>query len=475
MAELVTPDICVIGAGSGGLSVAAAAAAFGVSVVLIEKGEMGGDCLNFGCVPSKALLAAARQAQTLRQGAAFGIADVEPTVDFAAVARHVEATIAEIAPNDSAARFTALGVQVIRAEACFVDRRTVAAGDRLIRARRFVIATGSAPRIPPIPGLAQVAFLTNETIFALRKRPAHLLVIGAGPVGLELAQAFRRLGSEVTVIEAARPLATADPEAAAVVTGALAREGVRLLAPATVVEARKQGRSGVRLLVETAGREHRLDGSHLLVAAGRRPNVEGLGLDVAGIAYDEKGIAVGNRLRTTNRRVYAVGDVAGGPQFTHVAGYHASLVVRALLFRLPIRVDPTIIPRVTFTDPELAEIGSSEAEAEARGILAHVLRWPFSENDRARTERRTEGHIKVLADRRGRILGASIVGSGAGEMIGLWGLAIGQRLTLKDMAGWLPAYPTTGEIGRRAAIAYFAPMTLKASVRRLVRLLSRFG
>ena len=257
MAELVTPDICVIGAGSGGLSVAAAAAAFGVGVVLIEKGEMGGDCLNFGCVPSKALLAAARQAQTLRQGAAFGIADVEPTVDFAAVARHVEATIAEIAPNDSAARFTALGVQVMRAEACFVDRRTVAAGDRLIRARRFVIATGSAPRIPPIPGLAQVAFLTNETIFALRKRPAHLLVIGAGPVGLELAQAFRRLGSEVTVIEAARPLATADPEAAAVVTGALAREGVRLLAAATVVEARKQGRSGVRLLVETAGREHR--------------------------------------------------------------------------------------------------------------------------------------------------------------------------------------------------------------------------
>jgi pyruvate/2-oxoglutarate dehydrogenase complex dihydrolipoamide dehydrogenase (E3) component len=475
MPTLLTPDICVIGAGSGGLSVAAAAAAFGVPVVLVEKGRMGGDCLNYGCVPSKALIAAARHAQTMREGEAFGIGAVEPEVAFGRVMRHVHEVIAAIAPNDSVERFTALGVRVVQAEARFVDDRTVAAGDFEIRARRFVVATGSSPAVPPIHGLDRVDFLTNETVFDLKRLPSRLVVIGGGPIGLELAQVYGRLGSQVSVVEAMTPLGREDAEASAVVIAALRAEGVAILEKTRVSSVERHGRSGVRVYVEGADGTTSIDGTHLLVAAGRRANVEGLGLERAGIAHDARGIKVDDGLRSTNRRVYAIGDAAGRLQFTHVAGYHAGLVARSLLFRLPVREKPGIIPWVTFTDPELAQVGLGEEEARRRHGTIRVLRWPYSENDRAQAERRVSGFVKLVTTLRGRLLGATIVGAGAGEMINLYALAVSRRMGVRDLAGMVSPYPTMAEIGKRASIAYFSEATRKPWVRGLVRFLQRFG
>jgi len=475
MLERLAPDICVIGAGSGGLSVAAAAAAFGVPVVLIERGKMGGDCLNYGCVPSKSLLAAARHATTIARAADFGVASGPVKVDFAKVRDHVRGVIAAIAPNDSQERFTGLGVRVLDGTARFIDAATVAVGDAFeIKARRFVIATGSSPAIPPIPGLAETPHFTNETIFDLAECPSHLVVIGAGPIGLELAQAFRALGATVTVIEAATPLAKDDPECAAVVLDQLARDGVVIRAGAAV--RRVSGADGkVQVTIGGATGEETLAGSHLLVAAGRSPNVADLELDRAGIRFAPRGIVVDKRLRTTNKRVYAIGDVAGGLQFTHVANYHAGLVIRHALFRLPVRVNDEIIPWVTFTEPELAHVGLSEAEARRRDVRFRVLRWPYHENDRAQAERATAGHIKVITAPRGRILGATIVGRNAGELIATWALAINQRLNIRTFAGTVVAYPTLAEIGKRAAITHFTASLTRPMVRRIIAWLRRFG
>ncbi len=475
MTELLRPDICVIGAGSGGLSVAAAAAAFGVSVVLIEKGKMGGDCLNTGCVPSKSLIAAARHARAIANAGDFGISAPNPHVAFAEVHRHVHGVIAAIAPNDSKERFTGLGVRMIRGAARFKDRRTVLVGeDTQIRARRFVIATGSTPALPPIPGLETSPYLTNETIFDLVTRPDHLIVIGGGPIGLELAQAFRRLGSAVTVLEAAQPLAREDPECADVVLRQIAREGIDLRSGTTVLRV-ETADSKIRVVVGETNGEQAIEGSHLLVATGRRPTTDGLDLDAAGIIHDRGGIRVDQRLKTKNRRVYAIGDVAGGPQFTHVANYHAGLVIRNALFRLRVPVNNDLIPRVTFTHPELAQVGLTEAEAHERKLAAGVLRWPFHENDRARAERETLGHIKVVIDRGGKILGATIVGAGAGEMITTWTLAISQSLNIRAFTGIIIPYPTLAEIGKRAAITYFTPSLTSHWVRRIIALLRRLG
>jgi pyruvate/2-oxoglutarate dehydrogenase complex dihydrolipoamide dehydrogenase (E3) component len=472
MTEILTPDLCVIGAGSGGLSVAAASAAFGVPVVLIEQGKMGGDCLNYGCVPSKALLAAAKGAEAFRCAAPFGIAPQRPQIDFGKVHEHVRGVIAAIAPNDSVERFTGLGVRVIAGTARFKDRRTVAVGEFEIKARRFVVATGSAPAVPPIPGLDRVPYLTNETIFDLTECPPRLLVIGGGPIGLELAQAFRRLGAEVIVIEAQTPLAKDDPECSAIVLDALAQDGVEIR-PQTKVLGVEAG-SGVSLTIEGPGGRETIEGSHLLAAAGRRPNVEGLDLEAGGIRHDAHGIKVGGGLKTSNRRVYAIGDVVGGPQFTHVSNYHAGLIIRSALFRLPVRTRHDRTPWVTYTDPELAQVGPIEPEARKHGAI-RVLRWPYHENDRARAEREPRGHIKVVINPSGRILGATIVGAHAGELIAPWSLAVQRGLNIRAFAEVVLPYPTLGEIGKRAATAYFAPGAANPWVRRIIALLRRLG
>ena len=376
MADILKPDLCIIGGGSGGLTVAASARAFGASVVLIEKGEMGGDCLNFGCVPSKSLIAAARHAEAGRSGKAFGVGFSAPKVDFARVNAHIQGVIADIAPHDSVERFEALGVTVIKDHARFTDKRTVIAGDTTIRARRFVVATGARAAIPPIPGLDAVPYLTNETVFNLTSRPKHLVVVGAGPIGTELAQAYRRLGSGVTVVEMADALAREDPEMAEIVLRRVKADGVDVRARTAIVSVARRDDAIVVTIKPENGAEEEITGSHLLIAAGRAPNVEDMGLDQARIKTGKTGIKVNSRLRTSNRRVYAIGDVAGRLHFTHVAGYHGALVVRSTLFGLPAPVKPTIIPWATYTDPEIAHVGLTEAEASKRfGASFKVLEF----------------------------------------------------------------------------------------------------
>nr|WP_256515753.1 FAD-dependent oxidoreductase [Alsobacter ponti] len=472
----MTPDLCVIGGGAAGLSAAAGAAALGVPVVLIEKARMGGECLNVGCVPSKALLAAADAAQAARSIAPFGVAVSRPRVDGARVHGHVQRVIAAIAPNDSAARFGAMGVRVLAGEARFVDRRTVEAAGFSIRARRFVIATGSRPALPDVPGLAECPYLTNETVFDLDAIPARLLVLGGGASGLELAQAFRRLGSEVTVIEAGRALGRIDPEIAAHAVTALRRDGVTVLENARAVRA-EHWAGGIRVFV--AGEATAREGSHLLVAAGRTPVTDGLGLEPAGVACDGSGILVDAGLRTSNRRVFAIGDCVGGPhggdRFTHVANSHAGVVLRRALFRLPAKVERAETPTAVFTDPEIAMVGVQEAEARQAHRDIRILRWAFSENDRAQAERRTEGEIKIVTTARGKVLGAAIVGPHAGELVTPWTLAVRKGMSIAEFRDLTIPYPTYSEVSRRAALTFYADAARGPWVGRLLRMLRLFG
>lgn len=461
MSDLAT-DICIIGAGSGGLSVAAGAVQMGARVILIEGHKMGGDCLNYGCVPSKALLAQAKAAKA-RGGA-------KPQ-DFRAAMDHVNATIARIEPHDSVDRFEGLGVQVIQGYAQFTTPHTVNVNGTTIRARRFVIATGSSPLVPPIPGLDSVPFMTNETLFTQHDCPGHLLIIGAGPIGMEMAQAHRRLGARVTVIDGASALGREDPDAAETVVAQLRHEGVEIIEHAQVEKV--SGRVGA-IEVQVKGGTI-FAGTHLLVAVGRKPNLERLNLDAAGIAYDRNGIKVGADLRTKNRRVFAIGDVAGHGQFTHLAGYHAGLVIRSILFSLPVRARHDHIPRVTYTDPELAQIGLTEAQARQKyGGQLSVQRIGYDQIDRAQADGRTDGFIKLMVAR-GRPVGVTLAGAQAGELIGPFALAIANNLKLGAIAATVLPYPTLAEIGKRAAGAYFSPKLFdNPMIKRVVRMVQRW-
>ena len=472
--EQIKTDVCVIGAGSGGLSVAAGASQLGARVVLLERGEMGGDCLNYGCVPSKALIAAGRVAEAFRGSGQFGIIPVVPEIAYEKVHDHVNAVVAAIKPNDSVERFEGLGVNVIKAAGKFVGSREVAAGEVRISAKYFVVATGSCAVIPPIQGLADVPYLTNETIFNLRECPKHLIVVGGGPIGCELAQAYRRLGAKVTVVEMFRILSNDDPEAAEVVRRQFRREGVELCEGMRVSKVQS---AEIGVAIEVAGEtgQAMIMGSHILIAVGRKPNVDGLDLDVAGIAHSQEGINVDTRLRTTNKRVFAIGDVVGPFQFTHVAGYHAGIVIRNALFKLPAKADYRAVPRVTYTEPELANVGLTEAEAKRRlGKNIRILRWPFAENDRAQTERRLEGFVKVIVDRKGKIYGACVIGPHAGELILPWVLAVDKRLKIGAMASIVAPYPTLGEMSKRAAGSFYTASLFGERTKKLVRFLLRF-
>lgn len=432
----IKTDICVIGAGSGGLSVAAGAVQMGAKVVLLEGHKMGGDCLNYGCVPSKALLHAGHKG-----------------MGWTEAHDHVRATIATIEPHDSVERFEGLGVQVISEYGRFISRTEVQAGDTIIEARRFVISTGSSPFVPPIPGLDQVPHLTNEQIFELDHKPDHLLIIGAGPIGLEMAQAHRRLGCEVTVIEGANALGKDDPELAAQVLDALRAEGIKIEEEALAAEVR--GTAGA---IEVEVKDGRIfKGTHLLVAVGRKPNIDKLDLEKAGVETHRAGVTVDDGLRTSNRKVYAIGDVAGGLQFTHVAGYHAGIIIKSMLFGLPSKAKTHHIPWATYTSPEMAQVGLTEAEARNQhGDRLEVARFDFAGNDRALATQQAQGLIKLMVVK-GRPVGVSIVGPGAGEMITLWSLAMANNLKMSQIAGMIAPYPTMAEVSKRVAGAYFSP------------------
>ncbi|MCW3474824.1 dihydrolipoyl dehydrogenase family protein [Limobrevibacterium gyesilva] len=465
-------DLAVIGAGAAGLSVTAVAAQLGLRVALIERERMGGDCLNTGCVPSKALLAAAHAVQEAQAAGRFGLRIAEPVVDWDAVQAHVQGVIAGIAPMDSEARFTAIGATVLRGHARFTGPDVLAVDGRRLRARRIVVAAGSRAAVPAIPGLADVPHMTNADIFGLPERPAHLLILGGGPVGLEMAQAHAGLGCRVTVVEAERIAGRDDAELVDGLRTALQQQGIAILEGAQVIRV-----EAGPALVLAGGR--RVAGSHLLVAVGRRPNIEALGLDAGGVRAGPGGIATDAGLRSlTNRRVFAVGDIADpagiGPRaFTHVGSYHASIVIRRAVFRLPARVDYAALPRVIYTAPELAQVGLTEAEARAAGHAIRILRWPLSENDRAQAERRPEGLAKLVVTPKGRVLGAGLLGHHAGEMIGTWTLAIARKVPLSALAGMIVPYPTLAEAPKRAAGSFFAASLFAARTKRLVRLLAR--
>lgn len=473
MSTTLKADICIIGAGSGGLSVAAGAAQLGRKVVLVEKHLMGGDCLNFGCVPSKALIAAASHAHHIRRAPAFGVSAAEPAIDFPAVMKHVQDVIAAIEPNDSVERFEKLGVTVIKAHGRFVSPTEIEAGNQHIRASYFVVATGSTAFKPPIPGLETTPFFTNETIFANTTRPDHLVVIGGGPIGMELAQAHRRLGSKVTVIEARSIMPKDDAEAVAVVRESLVADGVTIL-ESTSVTAVAPSPNGVKVTVSAGGATRDIEGSHLLLAAGRTPNVDGLNLESANVRFTRRGIDVDSRLRSSNPRVYAIGDVAGGLQFTHVAGYHAGLIIRHLLFKAPVKVSYDAVPWCTYTDPELAHVGMTEQQAKEAKLPYRVSRWPLHDNDRAQAERETHGFAKVVIVK-GRPVGATIVGHKAGELILPWVMAISQKMKMSAIAGLVAAYPTMSEVSKRAAGAFFTPTLFSRGTRTVVNLLSLFN
>lgn len=467
----IKTDICIIGGGSAGLSIAAGAVQMGAKVVLLEGHKMGGDCLNFGCVPSKALIASAKQAYAMSHSAKYGVADVDATVDYAAAKDHVHDVIATIAPVDSVERFEGLGVQVIQEFGHFISETEVQAGDTVITARRFVIATGSGPLVPPIAGLDAVTHYTNENIFDLREKPKHLIIIGGGPIGIELAQAHRRLGCNVTVIEGAKAMGKDDPELAAIVLDSLREEGVNIVEDAT---AEKISSLGDTVTVHTPKGD--FTGSHLLVAVGRKVNIDKLDLDKAGVKHDRHGVTVGDDLRSvSNKKVYAAGDVAGGLQFTHVAGYHGGILVRTLLFGWPFKTRTDHLPWATYTDPELAQVGLTEAQATKKfGDKVEVVRAEMHHNDRLIAERKTKGLIKVMVVK-GRPVGASIVGHQAGELIGMWSMAIANNLKMSAISNTVLPYPTVNEVNKRAAGAYFTPRLFdNPMVKRIVGLVQRW-
>ena len=468
--ERIKTDVLVIGAGAGGLSVAAGAVQMGAKVVLLEGHRMGGDCLNFGCVPSKALIAAGKQAHAMRSSEKYGVTPVMPEVDYSAAKDHVHRVIGTIAPVDSQERFEGLGVHVIREYGRFISPTEVQAGETVITARRIVIATGSVPLVPPIPGVEDVAYYTNESIFDLREKPEHLLIIGGGPIGIEMAQAHIRLGSKVTVIEGLKALGRDDPEAAAIVLSKLRAEGIEIAESAMAKSISEKG--GV-ITVETSNGT--FTGSHLLMAVGRKVNMDRLDLDKGGIAHD-RAVKVGPDLRSvTNKRVYAIGDATGGLQFTHVAGYHAGVIIRSMLFGLPSKAKTAHIPWVTYTDPELAQVGLTEVEASTKhGAALTVARFDYRENDRAIAEGKTDGFIKVMVVK-GRPVGATIVGTQAGEIIGIWAMAIANGLKMSAVANTVLPYPTLSEISKRAAGAYFSPKLFdNPMVKRVVGFVQRY-
>ncbi|WOR15941.1 FAD-dependent oxidoreductase [Hyphomonas sp. FCG-A18] len=466
-------DLIVIGAGSAGLSAAAGAAMLGLNVILYEKAEMGGDCLNYGCVPSKALLTTAKYAQTARESAKFGVTSGEPVVDWEGVKAHVQKAIDTIAPVDSQERFEGLGVTVIREHAKFKDAKTIVSETTEATARRIIISTGSTAFIPPIPGLSETPFITNETVFSLPEQPKHLIILGGGPIGMEMAQAFNRLGTKVTVIEMGRAMGQADADHAKIAVDAIREEGVSVLEGHKAVQV--SGSEGaVTVETESEDGNQSVTGGHLLVAVGRRAVMDGLELEAGNVAYDRSGVQVSQKLRSvSNPRVWALGDVAGKGQFTHLAGWHASVFTRRAFFKQGSKADDLPLPAVTYVAPEVAQVGLTEAEArEQYGESVSVSTFPFHENDRAIAEGKTLGEAKLVI-RKGKILGASIVGEGAGDIIQLVGYGMSNKLGVQSLTNFISPYPTRAEIVKRAASAHFTPTVFGKASRTLVGLLQR--
>ena len=468
MSEILTPDLCIIGAGAGGLALAKGAAALGLKVVLVEKHRLGGQRLNTSCIPSKALIAAATAAHQMQRGAEFGISAVDQHVNYSVVRNHIASAMAQRAPYDAKARLTGLGVRVIEAAGRFINKDTCSAGTYLIKASKFVVATGSSPIIPVIPGLEMIRYLTTDTLFDEEIIPKHLAILGAGSRAIEIGQAYRRLGCEVTLIEQRQALGELDAELKDPALAACRREGV-VIRDASVITRLEPRGLGLRAFVEGPDGKSTLDASHLLLAVGRQPNVHNLGFDPAGVPIKDGRIEVDARLRTANKLIYAVGDVVGEGCFTHLAEYQAECVLTGRRAQPPM----TYLPRVVYSDPEIAEIGLSEAQARAERHKIAVYRWPMIENDRAYVDGTKGGLIKIITQRNGVILGVGIVGEGAGEMLALWSLALQRRLRLSDLADLRLPYPSLSAIAHQAALQVPGTGPRPSAMMRLATLFKR--
>lgn len=445
-------DLCIIGGGAAGLVVAAGAATLGAKVALVEKRALGGDCLYFGCVPSKTLIHSAKVAQIMRDAGSFGIAAHTPDIDLSLVMQRVQSVIEQIEPNDSPERFAALGVEVIFGAGQFAGADEFVVNARTLRARKFVIATGTRPAVPALPGLENTPYLTNETLFAVNGPIRHLLILGGGPIGCEMAQSLARLASGVTLFDLApRLLPREDDDVSAVIHHQFKQDGIELHLGIQVLKLEHENGETRVLLEHPQHGRYWLSGSHLLIAAGRKPNLENLGLEQAGVALENGRLVLDARLRTSNKNIYACGDVAGPYLFTHMAEHQAGVVLRNALFHWPSRVQTRNIPWCTYTDPELARVGLSESEAIQQGIKHRVYRFPFADIDRAVTAGETAGLAKIVTTPRGKLLGACIVGPQAGELIAEYVLAISKGMQAADLSNTIHIYPTLAQINRRVA------------------------
>lgn len=458
MTESYDYDIAIIGAGAGGLVVAAVAANLGHKVVLFEKHKMGGDCLNYGCVPTKASIAATKALYNLKEAHKFGVFTYNAEMDFKRMKRHVQHVIDSIAPHDSEERFEGLGVKVVRGKAKFINKTTILANDQKYKAKRFVIATGSHPFIPPIKGLDNVPYLTNETILEINECPKHLVIVGGGPIGCETAQSYRRMGARVTIIEATSSVLLRDePQISKMLVEQFAKEGIQILTSSHVNDVWKTN-SEIHLNLDINGTEKKIICSHILMSTGRKANTENIGLKKAGVTYTTKHIVVDKSMRTSNKSIYAIGDVAGPYQFTHMAGYQASIVISRMLFgNIFAKANYSAVPWCTYTDPELAHVGMTEEQAKEKFGTKNVrcITLPFNSTDRAKAERKTRGMIKVIFGKKGKILGATILGHLAGEIIQQWSILITHKMSAKHLLKVILPYPTFSEINKHVASAYY--------------------
>lgn len=466
-------DIGIIGGGAAGLTVASGAAQLGAKTLLIEReSALGGDCLHYGCVPSKTLIKSAHVYQAIKNASAYGLPAVDvPPVDFRKIADRIRAVVATIQEHDSVERFCGLGAQVKFGEARFTDAHTIDLDGRPFSAKSWVIATGSSPVVPPIEGLRETAHLTNREIFYMDKLPASMTVLGGGPIGIEMAQAFSRLGSRVTVVDMlSQILGKEDKDLADDVMAVLESEGVTFHLNATVVRVREEGARKVVVIKTAEDVEQELFSEAVLVAIGRTPNVNGLGLEAIGVDYSRGGITVDNRLRTSRKHIYAAGDINGGYQFTHAAGYEGGIVIANAVFRLPRKADYTYLPWCTYTDPELASIGMNEKAAQARGIDYSVWTEAFQDNDRGLAEGERIGRIKMLLDEKEKPIGVQILGPHAGDLMSEWVAVLNGKMKLSILASAVHPYPTLGEINKRVAGNYLAPKIFSDRVRKGLKL-----
>jgi pyruvate/2-oxoglutarate dehydrogenase complex dihydrolipoamide dehydrogenase (E3) component len=462
-------DIGIIGGGAAGLTVASGAAQLGAKTLLIEKEpSLGGDCLHFGCVPSKTLIHSAHVYHLMQNAERFGLPKTRiPPVDFKQIANRIQTVIATIQQHDSEERFCGLGAKVLFGEAVFTDEHTIDLEGHRKSAKSWVIATGSSPVAPPIPGLHDTTFLTNREIFSLDHLPESMVILGGGPIGIEMAQAFNRLGTKVTVVDRSdQILGKEDKDMADMVASVMEDEGVTFFLEASIEGVLETHAQKSVQIIDGSGESKVLNAEAILVAMGRAPNIQNMGLEGIGVAYDRYGISVNKRMRTNHKHIYAAGDVSGGFQFTHAAGYEGGIVLSNAIFRLPRKTDYTFLPWCTYTDPELASIGMNEKTAKSKGLDYTVWTEEFKDNDRSLAEDETTGRIKMILDAKEKPLGVQILGPRAGDLLSEWVAILNGKVKLSTLAAAVHPYPTIGEINKRVAGNFFSPKIFSEKVQK---------